>query len=161
MKKPLIIILAIIALVLILQKSQLIIYILDAKTEKITVHSKVSVLKILPVDKKLNHLASELSRIMFQGRKIVLTGIKREENKEIAYFDLQDGDKNLSSDKNWYNFLQGSSGANNTKTTIIETLLQRKYKGDWIEGIKLSYNGQFIEMDHIVFEDEIHWRNEK
>lgn len=157
-KNLLIIIIVFVFLALFLQTSKLALYTLDSSTEKPVVRYTVSVFKILPTDKKLSYLASKLSKKLFGGKHIELLEIKSEDGKEIAYFDLQDGDKDINSEKNWYSDFQGSSGAKNTKDSIIETLLQKDLKGNWVDGIKLMYNSEFIELDHIAFEDKIYFR---
>ena len=156
--KKIITIFSIIGVILLLsQQSKLMIYTTDTANKKILVHSTISIMKVLPMDKKLNHLASKLSHNLFQDKSIVFLGIKTEDGKEVAYFDLED--KNKDSTKSWYPFFQGSSGADSTLNSIKETLLQREYKGDWIDGIRITYNGSYTELDHITFEDRVFWRN--
>ena len=106
----------------------------------------------------MSHLALKLSNEIFQGKPIVLKEIVVEEGKKIAYFNLQDKNKDISSPDNWYSSFQGSTGAQSTLNFIVDTLLQKEFKGDWIDGINLTYNGQYIEFDHISFENIVYWR---
>lgn len=148
----------IIGLVLLMQKEKLIIYTSNIDTGASENHSIVSVLKLLPVNKKMSHLALKLSNENFQGKPIVLKEIVIEEGKKIAYFDLQDKNKDISSTDNWYSSFQGSTGAQSTLNSIVDTLLQKEFKGEWIDGVNLTYNGQYIEFDHISFENVHYWR---
>ena len=106
----------------------------------------------------MSHLALKLSNEIFQGKPIVLKEIVVEEGKKIAYFNLQDKNKDISSTDNWYSSFQGSTGAQLTLNSIVDTLLQKEFKGDWIDGINLTYNRQYIEFDHISFENVHYWR---
>lgn len=148
----------VIGLILLMQKEKLIIYTSNIDTGASENHSIVSVLKLLPINKKMSHLALKLSNENFQGKPIVLKEIVIEEGKKIAYFDLQDKNKDISSPDNWYSSFQGSTGAQSTLNSIVDTLLQKEFKGDWIDGINLTYNGQYIEFDHISFENVHYWR---
>ena len=148
----------VIGLILLMQKEKLIIYTSNIDTGASENHSIVSVLKLLPINKKMSHLALKLSNENFQGKPIVLKEIVIEEGKKIAYFDLQDKNKDISSPDNWYSSFQGSTGAQLTLNSIVDTLLQKEFKGDWIDGINLTYNGQYIEFDHISFENVHYWR---
>ncbi len=148
----------IIGLILLMQKEKLIIYTSNIDTGASENHSIVSVLKLLPINKKMSHLALKLSNEIFQGKPIVLKEIVIEEGKKIAYFNLQDKNKDISSTDNWYSSFQGSTGAQLTLNSIVDTLLQKEFKGDWIDGINLTYNRQYIEFDHISFENVHYWR---
>lgn len=147
-----------VGLVLLMQKEKLTIYTSNIDTGASESHSTVSVLKLVPINKKMSHLAIKLSDEIFQGKPIVLKEIVIEEGKKIAYFDLQDKSKDISSPDNWYSSFQGSAGAQSTLNSIVNTLLQKEFQGDWIDGIKLTYNGEYTEFDHISFEDIIYWR---
>ena len=112
-----------------MQKEKLIIYTSNIDTGASENHSIVSVLKLLPINKKMSHLALKLSNENFQGKPIVLKEIVIEEGKKIAYFDLQDKNKDISSPDNWYSSFQGSTGAQSTLNSIVDTLLQKEFKG--------------------------------
>ena len=73
-----------IGLVLLTQKEKLIIYTSNIDTGASENHSIVSVLKLLPINKKMSHLALKLSNEIFQGKPIVLKEIVVEEGKKIA-----------------------------------------------------------------------------
>ena len=138
-----------------IQTTKINIYKFNSSTDKAIVQKKISLLKILPTDKKLPILASKMSKELFNGNKINLTQIKTENGKEIAYFNLEDTDK-----KSWYQYFQGSSGAQETLESIKLTLLQEGLKDNWVDGIKLTYNGEFTELDHISFDNTPYLRKQ-
>lgn len=156
-KKIITFVITLLILVVLFQTTSLNIYTLD-DNGKLQINSSIKVLRISPTDKKLSRLASKMSKHLFSQKKIVLTSIKTEEGKEIAYFDLQDKEEELTSPNNWHQSFQGSTGAQTTLASICETLLQKNYKGNWIDGIKLTYNGEYAEFDHITFDDIVYWR---
>lgn len=158
LKIILVVIIIIFALVLLLKKENLKIYTTNPDTGISEVYTSTSVLRLLSIEKKINHLSLKLSEQLFNGKSIVLLKITTESNKKIAYIDLQDESKDISSTDNWYSAFQGSAGAQSTLTSIVETLLQKEFQGDWVDGIKLTYNGEFRDFDHISFEDIVYWR---
>lgn len=59
---------------------------------------------------------------------------------------------NLTNEEAWSKHFQGSAGAIITQETIVETLLQKQYQGDWIKGLKIQVDGKDEqEYDHISF----------
>lgn len=95
------------------------------------------------LEEKLNILIEEISKIQFNNTPIKL--VKIEDN--VAYIDLQEDDN-----KNYWStvYFQGSTGANITTYTLTESILQRDYKGNWINGVFFSYEGKTdMEFDHI------------
>ncbi|MFR3499382.1 MAG: hypothetical protein ACLTT7_10250, partial [Paraclostridium bifermentans] len=91
----------------------------------------------------VNIIIKEVSKLQFKNDPIEL--IKIENN--IAYINIKEDKEN----KLWSNkFFQGSTGASVTTYTIVESLLQRDYKGKWIDGIYITYEGKTnVEFDHI------------
>lgn len=136
------------------KKEKFNIYTLNIETEDIIIKKQIEISKSQSIDKKIEVLVDSLSKENFEGKKIKFNGIKNEEGKKIAYFDLADTNEKDS----WFSYFQGSFGAFSTKISIIETLLQRDFEGKWIDGIKLTYNDKFEEFDHINFDDVIYWR---
>ena len=133
------------------------IYTLNIETEDLMIKSQSKLSKSQSIEKKIIFLTKKLSNDNFEKKSIYFDGIKLEEGKKIGYFDLRDTNEKDS----WYPYFQGSFGAFSTKISIVETLLQRDFDGNWLDGIKLSYNGKFEEFDHISFEDAIYWRKIK
>jgi len=150
----LIIALAILTTLMYNKKEKLNIYALNVESENIIIKNVLEVKKHLSLDEKIDLLSTKLSKEDFEGKTIKFNGIKEENGDKIAYFDLVDTNEKDS----WYPYFQGSLGAFSTKLSIVETFLQREFEGDWIDGIKISYNGKYEEYDHISFEDTVYWR---
>lgn len=125
------------------EESSFDIYSLDVNSEEKIILGSLKIEEKKSVDEKLNLLINEISKLQFNNAPIKL--IKIENN--IAYIDLQEGES-----KNYWSsgYFQGSTGANITSYTLTESLLQRDYKGKWIDGICFSYEGKTdIEFDHM------------
>ena len=84
-----------------------------------------------------------MSQLQFEGSPIELEKI--EDN--IAYINIKE-EKNKN---NWkQKYFQGSTGASITTYSLVENLLQRNYKGNWIKGICFTYeNRSDIQFDHL------------
>lgn len=115
----------------------------DANTNETIVLGKVSVDEKYSIEEKLRSVINEISKLQFENAPIEL--IKIENN--IAYIDIREGEnQNYWSEK----FFQGSTGASISSYVLVENLLQRDYKGDWIDGIYISYEGKTdVEFDHL------------
>jgi hypothetical protein len=116
----------------------------------------VDVTSEMNIQEKVQHVADMLSQEAFDGLPIVVEEIKIIDGKAIAVVNLQD-----DHDKSWSSvYFQGSAGGTITKESIVETLLQRDYTGEWIDGVVLVYNGNEEEFDHIklVGWQEIYYR---
>lgn len=116
---------------------------LDSNTEEKIVLGTLKMDNSKSIEEKLNLLLKEISAVKFENASINL--VKVEDN--IAYVDL-----NESSDKNYWsnNYFQGSTGGNITTYTLIESILQREYNGEWISGVYFTYEGKTdIEFDHV------------
>lgn len=95
------------------------------------------------IEDKLSLLLKEISKLRFDNAPIKL--IKIENN--IAYVDLEEG-----KDKNYWStgYFQGSTGGSITTYTLTESILQRSYTGQWIDGVCFSYEGKTdMEFDHL------------
>lgn len=44
--------------------------------------------------------------------------------------------------------MQGSTGGQIAEYTLIENVLQREYKGYWIDGVKFTLNGKELQSEH-------------
>lgn len=61
---------------------------------------------------------------------------------------------NLIDENSWRTHFQGSTGGYINQKTIVETLLQRDYDGDWIKGVDVLIDGKKQEVfDHASFEE--------
>lgn len=116
---------------------------IDANTNKKKVIANIKINDNLSIKDKLNIVIKEVSKLQFQNAPIELTKI----DNNIAYINIKEDKEN----KLWSNrFFQGSTGANITSYTLVESLLQRDYEGRWIDGIYITYEGRTdVEFDHL------------
>lgn len=116
---------------------------IDANTNKKKVIATIKINDNLPIKDKLNIVIEEVSKLQFQNAPIELTKV----DNNIAYINIKEDKEN----KLWINrFFQGSTGANITSYTLVESLLQRDYEGRWIDGIYITYEGKTdVEFDHL------------
>ncbi|MGL4848143.1 MAG: hypothetical protein ACRC28_04315 [Clostridium sp.] len=90
----------------------------------------------LGVAENLKVILEDVSKKYFDNEEITLTTIETIDNKKIAVV-------NLSSKSNyWEGRMQGSTGGKITSYTLIENVLQRKYTGYWVDGVKFTLNGK-------------------
>ncbi len=116
---------------------------MDVNTSEIIPLGNVIIDKNNDVEDNLELVIDKISKLKFDGAPIEL--LKIENN--IAYIDIRESDN-----KNYWssNYFQGSTGARITSFTLVENILQRNYKGEWIDGIYLTYEGKNdIEFDHL------------
>lgn len=95
------------------------------------------------IEDKLNLLLKEISKLSFDNAPIKLTKMQN----NVAYIDLSEGEN-----KNYWStgYFQGSTGGSITTYTLTESILQRNYKGQWIDGVCFSYEGKTdMEFDHL------------
>ncbi|MCX6320370.1 MAG: hypothetical protein NTX93_00985 [Bacteroidia bacterium] len=51
--------------------------------------------------------------------------------------------------RTWYDFFQGSMGGEQTTIILIESTLQKQYKGEWVDAVEFYYQNEKIgEWDH-------------
>lgn len=107
------------------------------------------------IKENLDSIASALSKKNFKSFVIEVKEIKKVKGKSVAYINLKD-----SGNKKWTrDYFQGSTGGYITSTSLIESFLQRKYKGDWIDGVAFTYNNKKLEdTGHIPALTQISYR---
>lgn len=93
----------------------------------------------LGVADNIKKILNTISTKYFDGKPLELKTIETVNNKKIAVINLG-GDKNY-----WHQKMQGSTGGQITEYTLIENILQRKYKGYWINGLKFTLDGKPFE----------------
>ena len=93
----------------------------------------------LGVAENIKKILSTISSKYFDNKDIELKTIDTVDNKKIAVINLT-GDE-----KYWNQKMQGSAGGQITEYTLIENVLQREYKGYWIDGVRFTLNGKQIE----------------
>lgn len=65
--------------------------------------------------------------------------MKKYNGKNIAVINLIDKDVNAKN--SWSKFFQSSSIGSVNKTRLVDNLLQKQYKGNWVDGVEILYNG--------------------
>jgi hypothetical protein len=118
----------------------------------------ISIPSILSLDKKLNCLLDSISKNNFNNLKIQSLGIEEIQKGykslkvnlvENSGFKIPDS---LGKYQSWYDFFQGSAGGQATTIILTESILQREYKGDWINEVEFYYQNEKMgegEWDHI------------
>lgn len=93
----------------------------------------------LGVADNIKKILNQISKDYFDGKTINLKDIETINNKKIAVIDL-------GKDKDYWNQrMQGSLGGEITEYTLIENVLQREYKGYWIDGVKFILDGKQVQ----------------
>lgn len=117
----------------------------------------ISFPKTLKLREKLIEVGSKLSQYCFNGLPIELQEIKDVEGKKIAVVNLREsivneGKKDYAEyvGYTWNgNYFQGSTGGILTYTKLVETFLQKDYKGEWIDGVQFLYQGAEVDFEHV------------
>ncbi|MGL5330911.1 MAG: hypothetical protein ACRDD7_16730 [Peptostreptococcaceae bacterium] len=122
-------------------KQEFKIYTLDVEdTNKVKEHKIISIDSDKSIKEKLEILCKSLKEDYFEDDSIDIE-IQGINEKGIATI-------NLVNKAGWHNHLQGSTGGIITEQTIVKTLLQKNYSGEWIKGITVLIDGQIPEFDH-------------
>ncbi|GAA0729519.1 hypothetical protein GCM10008905_29580 [Clostridium malenominatum] len=135
-----------------------------------TYKQEIGFYMIMPKDKtliqKLNLIAGELSSYYFNNLPIEVTKVEEVEGKKIVVVNIKESKDNegikdvaLMKSPTWATgFLQGSAGGITTEDRLIETFLQRDYKGEWIDGVKFLYHEKTIEFEHVPNLEKVNYR---
>ena len=142
------------------------IYTIDVNTDEKVILKNIELEKKLSVEEKLVELANEVSNDLFNSLPLELIEIKDIEEKSIAVFNFEEVGKNAEKatlfqdyeGDSWFQCFQGSAGGRVTEYTLLETLLQRNYEGEWIDGINFTYKGGSVEFEHTPKLSEIVYR---
>ncbi|MDU2490426.1 MAG: hypothetical protein E7D27_07555 [Clostridium celatum] len=145
---------------------EMFLYSKDANTDEQVVIGSIEVEENLSLEEKIEKLSKELSEKVFDSLPIEFVKINNVEGKKIALFNLNElGDNatDITFDKyegvSWINnYFAGSAGGSVTEYTLITTLLQKNYTGEWIDGIEFTYKNSKIEFDHVPSLGEISYR---
>ncbi|MCM1992000.1 hypothetical protein [Oceanirhabdus seepicola] len=96
----------------------------------------------LLVEDNIKMILSIISVKYYKNHILELSDIETINGKKIAVI-------NLVGDNYWFGKMQGTTGGSMITYTLRENILQREYKGDWIDGVKFLVDGkQFEEMQH-------------
>lgn len=142
------------------------IYTEDANNMEIKEISTIQLNKDLSLDNKVKQLAKTLSEKVFDKLPIEVQSIATIDGKKIATINLNENatNKNITNNANlkkpnWTtDKLQGSTGGEISENSLIETFLQIKYKGEWIDGVKFLYKNEPIEFEHTPKLSQINYR---
>ncbi|GEM_PF-465628 len=133
------------------------IYTADTDTYKKQIDAYIYIPKELELKQKLDTLAKALSEAYFDNLPIQVVNIKDVDNKKVAVINLDESSENQGiSDfsklkgSTWATkYFQGSTGGTITSTQLIETMLQRDYSGQWIDGVKFLYKNKDCNFQHV------------
>ena len=112
----------------------------------------ISIRKDHSVELKLKILIDAVSSMQFNGLHIELQSL---DSQGIAHLNMKEnynysGPTSLPKFQSWFSYFQGSSGGLNTMITLKESILQKSYNNDWINGVIFYYQGkEFGEWDHV------------
>jgi hypothetical protein len=142
------------------------IYTADLYTYEILIEAYNYMPKETTLKKKLEILAKVLSEAYFDNLPIQVVRIEEINKKKIAIVNLMESAVNQEITdyeklvgKTWATlYMQGSTGGTITQTTLIETMLQREYQGQWIDGVKFLYNNGVCDYEHAPSLREINYR---
>ncbi len=109
----------------------------------------------LSLESKLRIIMDTLSINYFNGLELEIKNIDSTVIGKICKINLKEssnfnGPGSLKPYESWYDFFQGSTGGMFTTIVLKESLLQRAYKGEWIDAIVFYYQDEKLDyMDHI------------
>lgn len=121
------------------------IYDVDSNTYELVEPYDFSVKSNESLNKKVDMIVKEIMDRWFVGLEYK-TSITKEDNKQIVVIDLVD--KGIDTPNGWYSKFQGSTGGRINSKRIINNIIQKDYKGEWVQGVKVLYNGQKAEFEH-------------
>lgn len=87
------------------------------------------------MEEKFSSLCKSMSR-NFDGVSVVLHVINDVNGKKVAQVNLVDGTKF------WTDYMQNDASARKIYRSLTETLLQREFALDWIDGVTFILNGK-------------------
>jgi len=114
----------------------------------------------IPADQNLIKTATILldsvSANNFNNLKLEVSGIyKNIDSLEILKVNLKENSgfkmpDSLGHYRSWYEFFQGSMGGERTTITLVESTLQKQFKGEWVDAVEFNYQNKIIgEWDHV------------
>jgi len=132
----------------------------DSSSRSIIILPSIDRMITLPagqtLDNEINSLLDSISKNCFNNLKIKSLGIaESEKGYKSLKVNLVENPGFIIPEspgkyKSWYDFFQGSAGGQHTTIVLTESILQRDFKGDWIDEVEFYYqNEKFGEWDHI------------
>lgn len=108
------------------------------------------------LDTKVKTVTKEIMSQWFNGMPYEVS-LKKESGKSIAIINLIDT-KGPQDEMSWYQKFQGSEDGITNARRIVNNLLQKDYKGEWISGVKILYNGSDCEFEHAPQLSQINYK---
>lgn len=106
--------------------------------------------------KRVSILLDSVSGYNFNNLKIEALGIDKDgSNYKVLKINLKENPgfkmpDSLGFYHSWYDFFQGSMGGERTTIILIESTLQKQYKGEWVDAVEFYYQNEKIgDWDHI------------
>lgn len=129
------------------------IYISPDNYEKILTENIITIDKDKTLEANVKKVIDATMRNFFKDMKYEVA-FKKLNGKNIVVLNLIDEEGS----KGWYNTFQGSTGGYINSNMIIENTLQKDYKGKYIDGLQVLYNGNKAEFQHAPDLDKIIYR---
>ncbi|MDF2523866.1 MAG: hypothetical protein K0R31_1507 [Clostridiales bacterium] len=142
------------------------IYTADSYTYEKRIEAYIYIPKETALKGKLEILANTLSEVYFDHLPIQVLRIEEVDKKKIATVNLKESainqgvtDYEKLVGKTWTMlYMQGSTGGTITQTRLIETMLQREYQEQWIDGVQFLYNNETCDYEHAPSLKDINYR---
>lgn len=112
----------------------------DAMREEIGFYLPIQ--KQASIEEQLQALCDGLSRFLYGRLPIEIIAVEEREPGLVAIIELRESEY---AHESWATgFFQGSIAMLVTQNTLVRTLLQPKYRGDWIDALVFHYEGEPI-----------------
>lgn len=131
------------------------VYNVDVKDMEVKKETELRVArKDYDIKESLESILNTISEEKFEGLKIDIKSIVRENEKSIVNIDLRDIEsKNFKED-----YFKGAERGRITESILIENVLQREFDGEWIDGVRFTYNGEKIKYNHVPLLEYVNYR---
>jgi hypothetical protein len=118
------------------------------------------------LEQKLIIIVNALSETYFNNLPIEVVEIEEINNKKIAVINLNESKENEGikqqiklTENAWANkYFQGSTGGKVTSVSLIESMLQREHKVQWIDGVRFLYNNGVCNFEHTPELNKVNYR---
>ncbi|MCR6514944.1 hypothetical protein M4I33_08655 [Clostridium sp. LY3-2] len=131
------------------------VYGVDSKETEVKKETELRIArKDYDIKESLESILNTISEEKFEGLKIDVKSIVNEDEKSIVNIDLRDiGNKSFKED-----YFKGVEIGGITESILIENVLQREFEGEWIDGVRFTYNGEKIKNNHIPLLEYVNYR---
>ncbi|WP_194191991.1 hypothetical protein [Clostridium chrysemydis] len=131
------------------------VYDVDSKDMEVKKETELRIArKDYDIKESLESILNTISEEKFEGLKIDVKSIVSEGEKSIVNIDLRDiEDKSFKED-----YFKGVERGGITESILIENVLQREFEGEWIDGVRFTYNGEKIKYNHVPLLEYVNYR---